>query len=70
MAGIVLWRQKNLTTEKFNHKGHEGTRSSYSIVNIVFFCRKEPQLIDWERETNKGHEGRRSCSFLEAATSL
>jgi hypothetical protein len=26
MAGIVLW-----AAEKFNHKGHEGTRSSYRL---------------------------------------
>src|SRR5690242_580134 len=59
MAGIVLWAAKNLTTEKFNHKGHEGTRSSYSVVKVACRSPKEahstigkrnPQRTRWYTE--------------------
>src|SRR4029077_43644 len=71
MAGIVLWAE-----EKFNHKGHEGTRSSYSVLNNVFRCRKETysSIVKKPTKDRKNDEinqpritAYNSCSFAKFA---
>jgi hypothetical protein len=68
MAGIVLWRQKNLTTEKFNHKGHEGTRSRYSVVNYCVLLPQRATLVDWEEKSTKDTKEHEDVAPFEAAT--